>query len=62
MIPLGGTDPQFKPGDVVMIDLEAAQRGFGERVYPCCGRQYSTSECKPVLRHMAEGRWTVAHQ
>ena len=53
---------QFRPGDMVLIDLEAAQRELGERPCPACGQKYSTSECKLVLRHMAEGKWTVAHE
>ena len=54
---------QFKPGDVVLIDLEAAQRGAEPSPCPACGQAYSASDSEmiPLLRYMAEGQWTVTY-
>ena len=58
------TDMQFQPGDVVMIDLEAAQREGNTGPCPACGKSYSAfdSEMIPLLRYIAEGTWRVARE
>ena len=53
---------KLKAGDLVLIDLEAAQVHCVARIFQCCGRRYDQDDLHRLLRCVAEAEWRVAEQ